>query len=45
MSLSFSSTVFAAKALEAKRDLGTFYGRTAIGVLKADLETLVRQQG
>ncbi len=33
VALSFSSTVFAAKTLEAKRDLGTFYGRTAIGIL------------
>lgn len=33
MALSFSSTVFSAKFLEAKRDLGTFYGRTAIGIL------------
>ena len=42
VSLSFSSTVFAAKALEAKRDLGTFYGRTAIGVLiMQDLIALV----
>jgi len=31
--LSFSSTVFSAKTLEAKRDLGTLYGRTAIGIL------------
>lgn len=33
IALSFSSTVFAAKTLETKRDLGTFYGRTAIGIL------------
>ena len=33
IALAFSSTVFSAKMLEAKRDLGTFYGRTAIGVL------------
>ncbi len=33
MALSFSSTVFSAKILETKRDLGTFYGRTAIGIL------------
>lgn len=31
--LAFSSTVFSAKILEEKRDLGTFYGRTAIGIL------------
>lgn len=31
--LSFSSTVFSAKVLEAKRDLRAFYGRTAIGIL------------
>lgn len=31
--LSFSSTVFSAKTLETKRDLGAFYGRTAIGIL------------
>lgn len=31
--LSFSSTVFSAKVLEAKRDIGAFYGRTAIGIL------------
>jgi len=31
--LSFSSTVFSAKTLEAKRDIGAFYGRTAIGIL------------
>lgn len=33
VALSFSSTVFSAKSLEASRDLGTFYGRTAIGIL------------
>jgi predicted Kef-type K+ transport protein len=33
VALSFSSTVYFAKTLEAKRDLGTFYGRTAIGIL------------
>ncbi|MBP9047263.1 MAG: cation:proton antiporter family protein [Tabrizicola sp.] len=31
--LSFSSTVFSAKMLDAKRDIGAFYGRTAIGIL------------
>jgi predicted Kef-type K+ transport protein len=31
--LSFSSTVFSAKVLEAKRDIGAFYGRTTIGIL------------
>ena len=31
--LTFSSTVFSAKVLEAKRDIGAFYGRTAIGIL------------
>ncbi len=31
--LAFSSTVLAAKMLEAKRELGNFHGRTAIGVL------------
>ena len=31
--LSFSSTVLTAKILEGKRDLGAFYGRTAIGIL------------
>ncbi len=31
--LSFSSTVLAAKMLEAKRELGNFHGRTAIGIL------------
>ena len=33
IALSFSSTVLAAKLLEAKRELGTFHGRTAIGIL------------
>ena len=33
VALSFSSTVFSAKTLEAKRDIGTLYGRTAIGIL------------
>ncbi len=33
ITLSFSSTVFSAKMLDAKRDIGTFYGRTAIGIL------------
>lgn len=33
VTLSFSSTVFSAKTLEAKRDVGTFYGRSAIGIL------------
>lgn len=33
VALSFSSTVFSAKTLEAKRDVGTFYGRSAIGIL------------
>ena len=33
VALSFSSTVFSAKTLEARRDLGTLYGRTAIGIL------------
>lgn len=33
IALSFSSTVFSAKILDAKRDLGSFYGRTAIGIL------------
>jgi predicted Kef-type K+ transport protein len=31
--LSFSSTVFAAKTLEARSESGSFYGRLAIGVL------------
>lgn len=33
IALSFSSTVLAAKLLENKRELGTFHGRTAVGVL------------
>ncbi|WP_028647467.1 cation:proton antiporter family protein [Nocardiopsis sp. CNT312] len=33
--LSFSSTVFAVKALEARSESGSFYGRLAIGVLIA----------
>ncbi len=33
IALSFSSTVLAAKLLEAKRELGTFHGRTSIGIL------------
>ena len=33
IALAFSSTVLAAKMLEAKRELGIFHGRTAIGVL------------
>lgn len=33
VALSFSSTVFSAKMLEEKRDIGAFYGRTAIGIL------------
>jgi predicted Kef-type K+ transport protein len=33
IALSFSSTVLAAKLLEAKRELGSFHGRTAIGIL------------
>lgn len=33
IALSFSSTVLAAKMLEAKRDLSAFYGRIAIGIL------------
>jgi predicted Kef-type K+ transport protein len=31
--LAFSSTVLAAKMLEAKRELGNFHGRSAIGIL------------
>lgn len=31
--LAFSSTVLAAKILESKRELGSFHGRTAIGIL------------
>jgi predicted Kef-type K+ transport protein len=33
ITLSFSSTVLAAKLLETKRELGAFHGRTAIGIL------------
>jgi predicted Kef-type K+ transport protein len=33
VALSFSSTVLAAKVLEAKRELGAFHGRVAIGIL------------
>lgn len=33
IALAFSSTVLAAKLLETKRELGTFHGRTAIGIL------------
>ncbi|WP_434055859.1 MAG: cation:proton antiporter [Roseibium sp.] len=33
IALAFSSTVLSAKILEAKRELGTFHGRTAIGIL------------
>jgi predicted Kef-type K+ transport protein len=33
IALAFSSTVLAAKMLEAKRELGSFHGRTAIGIL------------
>lgn len=33
IALAFSSTVFSAKILEAKREIGAFYGRTAIGIL------------
>ena len=33
MALSFSSTVLAAKVLEAKRELRAFHGRVAIGIL------------
>ena len=33
VALAFSSTVFSAKTIEAKRDIGTFYGRTTIGIL------------
>lgn len=33
VALAFSSTVFSAKTIEAKRDTGTFYGRTTIGIL------------
>ena len=31
--LSFSSTVFAVKVLEGKGEMGSFYGRIAIGIL------------
>ncbi len=33
IALAFSSTVLAAKLLEKRRELGTFHGRTAIGIL------------
>ncbi|AEI94980.1 cation:proton antiporter family protein [Roseobacter litoralis] len=33
IALAFSSTVLAAKMLESKREMGTFHGRTAIGIL------------
>src|SRR6056297_3962888 len=33
IALAFSSTVLAAKLLETKRELGSFHGRTAIGIL------------
>ncbi|PKP85188.1 MAG: sodium:proton exchanger [Alphaproteobacteria bacterium HGW-Alphaproteobacteria-2] len=33
VALAFSSTVLAAKLLEARRELGVFHGRTAIGIL------------
>jgi len=33
IALAFSSTVLSAKMLEAKRELGSFHGRTAIGIL------------
>ena len=33
IALAFSSTVLAAKMLEAKRELGIFHGRTAVGIL------------
>src|SRR6056297_840463 len=33
IALAFSSTVLAAKILEAKREMGNFHGRTAIGIL------------
>ena len=33
IAVAFSSTVLAAKMLEAKRELGNFHGRTAIGIL------------
>ncbi|MDJ0947339.1 MAG: cation:proton antiporter [Alphaproteobacteria bacterium] len=42
IALSFSSTVLAAKMLEAKRELGIFHGRTSIGILIAqDIIALV----
>ena len=42
IALAFSSTVLAAKMLEAKRELGLFHGRTAIGILIAqDIIALV----
>ncbi len=42
IALAFSSTVLAAKMLEAKRELGIFHGRTAIGILIAqDIIALV----
>ncbi|NBD28706.1 MAG: sodium:proton exchanger [Alphaproteobacteria bacterium] len=33
IALAFSSTVLAAKMLDAKREMGSFHGRTAIGIL------------
>lgn len=33
VALAFSSTVLAAKMLDAKREMGSFHGRTAIGIL------------
>jgi predicted Kef-type K+ transport protein len=33
IALAFSSTVLAAKILESKREMGSFHGRTAIGIL------------
>ena len=33
IALAFSSTVLAAKMLETKREMGSFHGRTAIGIL------------
>ncbi|WP_417513673.1 cation:proton antiporter [Minwuia sp.] len=33
IALGFSSTVLSAKVLEAKREMGSFHGRTAIGIL------------
>src|SRR6056297_2093438 len=33
IALAFSSTVLAAKLLETKREMGSFHGRTAIGIL------------